>query len=218
MKDKIFKNGIGKLLSLIIAVIGLWLVISPWLLGYGDVQTAMVSSEILGAVFIILGGLAWLVHSDAITSLLDWLIAFVSFWVIFAPFILSYNGRAAAEVNTIIIGLVVFVLAVWAGIAAGIAANRDTSDRQNQKVLGRGAVPVTGSETRDEDQNLQQTIMDRLNKDDRVEASDIKVRVWKGQVTLDGSVITAAEKGAAQQDTQAVSGVKSVVNKIEVVG
>jgi osmotically-inducible protein OsmY len=57
----------------------------------------------------------------------------------------------------------------------------------------------------------------RLLADDKTPATDINVDTYNGTVTLFGMVPTAVAKAVAEADARKVSGVKRVVNEIEVV-
>src|SRR5437867_1226020 len=53
--------------------------------------------------------------------------------------------------------------------------------------------------------------------DDRTPGLDVNVDTWDGKVTLFGIVDSEQAKAAAERDARKVSGVKAVVNELEVV-
>jgi len=63
---------------------------------------------------------------------------------------------------------------------------------------------------------LQKDVYEELKWDPRVHEGDIGVSVGEGIVTLGGYIPTFAEKWAAEEAAQRVSGVHAVVNEIEV--
>ena len=66
------------------------------------------------------------------------------------------------------------------------------------------------------DEDIQQQVVDELNWDVEVEASEIGVAVREGLVTLTGRVDRFGRKWAAERAVRRVRGVKAVANEIEV--
>jgi osmotically-inducible protein OsmY len=66
------------------------------------------------------------------------------------------------------------------------------------------------------DKELKQTVLNRLREDRRLDASDIKVEVEQGRVFLKGSAETVQASAFAQEDAAKVTGVKRIVNRIQV--
>ena len=66
-------------------------------------------------------------------------------------------------------------------------------------------------------EDLQKNIIDAINWEPLLQAAEIGVMVDNGTVTLTGSVNSFAKKAEAEQAAKNVSGVRSVVEKIEVV-
>lgn len=66
------------------------------------------------------------------------------------------------------------------------------------------------------DQQIKKDIVDRLKYDSRVDASNIKVKVDAGKVTLSGNTLTYSEKIAASDIAWYVSGVTSVEDQLTV--
>lgn len=67
------------------------------------------------------------------------------------------------------------------------------------------------------DVQLQRDILDELTWEPRIDAAEIGVTVDDGFVTLTGHVRSFDEKLASERATQRVSGVKAVINEVEVV-
>lgn len=63
---------------------------------------------------------------------------------------------------------------------------------------------------------LQQDVMEELKWEPCVTATEIRVSVNNGDVTLSGAVPTFAEKFAAERATRRVAGVKAIAEKIQV--
>jgi len=66
------------------------------------------------------------------------------------------------------------------------------------------------------DEEIKKSVVDQLYWDDRVDASDIKVEVSSGKVTLTGTAPRPLARRAAETDAMVVPGVASVHNLIEV--
>jgi osmotically-inducible protein OsmY len=63
---------------------------------------------------------------------------------------------------------------------------------------------------------LTQAVRKSLDQDSRLEANEIAIRTYFGDVTLDGSVYSHYEKGIAEQDAKNVVGVAWVTNNLSV--
>lgn len=66
------------------------------------------------------------------------------------------------------------------------------------------------------DERIQETINDQLSDDDQLDASEIEVKVEKGEVSLSGTVSEKSDKRRAEDIVEAISGVKHVENRIRI--
>jgi len=66
------------------------------------------------------------------------------------------------------------------------------------------------------DTNLRRDVLDELEWEPSIDATEIGVTARDGVVTLTGSVKSYAEKLTAERDTKRVHGVKAIANDIEV--
>jgi hypothetical protein len=89
-------------------ILGAWLIISPWILGYTS-TAAQWNQTILGIIVV---GLAILRGLAPRQQWLSFLTGLVAIWAIIAPFILTYD-RSVAYWNEIIVAIVVGILAFW---------------------------------------------------------------------------------------------------------
>lgn len=87
-------------------ILGIWLIISPWVLNYftGEARWDQFATGIAIAV------LALIRYAMPRASWASWLAGLAGIWMIIAPFILNYT-KTAAFWNEIIVGIVVAVLA-----------------------------------------------------------------------------------------------------------
>jgi hypothetical protein len=109
----------AKSLSWLVAVAGLWEVLSPFILGYSATTVAMWNAIIAGVVLIVLAAWAALSEEVRFDRNLEWINAVVGVWLILSPFALNYSAVVAAMWNDIIVGVVVIVLAAWAATTFG---------------------------------------------------------------------------------------------------
>jgi len=98
-------------------VLGAWLFISPWVLGFARTSTAngsVMSSAapnawIFGVIVIILS-IAALARTQPWE---EWLNALAGIWVFISPWALGYAAMSTALWNSLIVGALVFILACW---------------------------------------------------------------------------------------------------------
>ena len=91
------------------ALLGAWLIVSPWVLGFQSVTVAMVITMAVGVL---------LVASSAGAMLLpaaweEWLDAILGTALMLAPLLLGFDGSDAALINALVTGGVVTFLALW---------------------------------------------------------------------------------------------------------
>lgn len=87
-------------------ILGIWLIISPWVLNYVT-SSATWNQFAFGIVIAVLAAIRYLAPRANWAS---WLNGLAGIWMIIAPFILNYV-KTAAYWNEIIVGIVVAVLA-----------------------------------------------------------------------------------------------------------
>ena len=90
-------------------VLGVWLALSPWALGYQGDATTMTSAVIVGVALIAvaLGAIfvprAWE----------EWTQGLIGLFLMASPWLLGFNDRQAIMRNAVITGLAVVALAAW---------------------------------------------------------------------------------------------------------
>jgi hypothetical protein len=93
---------------------GIWLVIAPFALRYGGVDTPLWNDIVLGVAIFILAMVrlsAPLAHAGV-----SWVNFVLGLWLIVAPFVLLY-GPGPAIFNDIFVGIIVIILAAWSAMA-----------------------------------------------------------------------------------------------------
>jgi hypothetical protein len=91
------------------ALLGAWIALSPWVLGYQGLTAPTANAVVVGLALMAaaLGAIfmprAWEEMTEAILGL----------WMIASPWLLSFNLQADATRNAVVSGIVVLGLALW---------------------------------------------------------------------------------------------------------
>ncbi|MFC5520057.1 SPW repeat protein [Polaromonas jejuensis] len=91
------------------ALLGVWVILSPWALGYQDTTVAMVNAVVIGLALIAaaLGAIfvprAWE----------EWTEVVLGAWLVIAPWVLGFSTLYRATLSTVVTGLVIVALALW---------------------------------------------------------------------------------------------------------
>ena len=91
------------------AVIGAWLVMSPWVLGFQNSSPALSNSLIIGMALLAtaLGAIfvprAWE----------EWTEAGIGVWMVASPWLFDFSNLGAARLNAVLSGVVILTLALW---------------------------------------------------------------------------------------------------------
>ena len=105
--------------------LGLWLAMSPWLLGYSQQEAATANAAFVGLA-LALGS-----HFEATCALsAEWLHALVGAWLVMAPFLLGYGPAPEATANSVAVGTLIMML----------AASASSLDKEIVRLWHRGPV------------------------------------------------------------------------------
>lgn len=91
-------------------VLGLWLIASPWVLGYSADASASSNAVIIGIVVAVLAAL----ELFNVTAWEEWVNFILGIWLVISPWALRFSGDRPAVSNDVILGIVIAVLAIWA--------------------------------------------------------------------------------------------------------
>lgn len=121
----------AKVASSLDLLAGLWLIISPFVLGYFDLGRAAKTVEAQATSNDLIVGFAIAVIAairlanayrfgeyELPTMWLSWISALLGLWLIVSPFILGFTDLTVAFWNNIILGIIVAVLGVWNALVA----------------------------------------------------------------------------------------------------
>ena len=92
------------------AATGIWLLASPWVLGYSENFAAMANAVILG----ILLACAELIHLGQHVDAEEWFDLIAGLWLVASPAVLGFEAVASALINTVVVGLLTIMFAAWA--------------------------------------------------------------------------------------------------------
>jgi len=101
--------------SILNVLAGIWLIISSWLLGFADLETAFWSTLLAGIAVLVLAAIR-LATTD--TPGLSWLNLLVGIWLIISPFVLAFTAAQTAMGNAIFLGILVGIFSLWAALGA----------------------------------------------------------------------------------------------------
>jgi hypothetical protein len=94
-------------------LLGLWLIISPWVLGYATLQNATWNSWIPGVIMAVAAFSAVV----AFHAWEEWVNVALGVWLIVSPWLLGYGTLdVPATWNHIIVGVVAGGLALWSAV------------------------------------------------------------------------------------------------------
>lgn len=91
--------------------LGLWLIVSPWALGYAESSaSATMNALFLGATLIFLEQLNLDVHED----LEEWIDIVAGAWLVISPVALGFAHAGVAALNAVGVGVLAIAFAIWA--------------------------------------------------------------------------------------------------------
>ena len=91
------------------ALLGAWLVASPWVLGFEQEMAAMGNAAIVG-VLLVAAALGAIFLPRAWE---EWTEAGLGLWMIVSPWLLAFAAVEAAMISAVVTGGVVLALALW---------------------------------------------------------------------------------------------------------
>lgn len=92
-------------------LVGLWLFVSPWVYGAYTNPNAW-NAWIAGAIIAILAAIRF--NNTTGLPIFSWVNALLGAWTFASPWIYAYTGNTGRFVNSLCVGVVVFVLALTA--------------------------------------------------------------------------------------------------------
>ena len=94
-------------------LVGIWLILAPFILAYTGLQVAMWNDIILGVLVGVIALIRTFGTAQAGTS---WINVLLGIWLIIAPFVLNYGDNATPRWNDVILGILIVIFA-WSSAA-----------------------------------------------------------------------------------------------------
>lgn len=91
-------------------LIGIWLFVSPWVMGYSTVQAPALNAYVMGAALILLTAIALYIPR----RWEEWVNSIIGLWMVVSPWILGFSAMTAVTWNAAIIGLAVLAISLEA--------------------------------------------------------------------------------------------------------
>lgn len=91
------------------ALMGAWVILSPWALGFQDSRAAMLNAVVIGLA-LIAGALGAILVPRAWEELTE---GVLGLWLVASPWILGFSMLRDAMLSAVVSGLVVLALALW---------------------------------------------------------------------------------------------------------
>jgi uncharacterized membrane protein YdfJ with MMPL/SSD domain len=102
-------------------ILGVWLIVSPFVLLYRGISQALYDNIIVGILVAILAIWRALAEETDGMTVVSWVMALLGLWTLISPFVLGYSQTRNAMVNDVIVGIVVGILAIWRGSVTSAA-------------------------------------------------------------------------------------------------
>ncbi|MBI2313739.1 MAG: SPW repeat protein [Betaproteobacteria bacterium] len=92
-------------------VLGLWLFVSPWVLGFATGnETAAWNMYVMGTAIVVFSAVA--VYMPRMWE--EWVNMAIGVWLILSPYVLGFHTHMTAALNAVILGVLVTGFATWA--------------------------------------------------------------------------------------------------------
>jgi hypothetical protein len=102
-----------KTLNWLMALVGLWVALSPFILGFSDMGAALWNDVIVGVIITALTVLAARGEALLRDISLDLVTSLLGFWLLVSPSGLGFSETEAALQSNGLAGVVILVLGIW---------------------------------------------------------------------------------------------------------
>lgn len=92
-------------------IAGLWLIISPFVLGFSSHTTVMWNAVVVGVIVAVLAAIRASGRYDQ--PWLSWINVLLGIWLFVSPWVLGRASITSVLWNSVVLGVIVFVLAGW---------------------------------------------------------------------------------------------------------
>ncbi|MFC5381666.1 SPW repeat protein [Aquipuribacter nitratireducens] len=112
------ETGLTRTFSGINVLLGIWLVIAPWVIGYGDQTNAVWNHTVIGIAVAVLALVR--VAAPHTAAALSWVNVVLGAWLIVSPFVLVYeDGGPTVGIywNDILVGAAIMAMGIISALA-----------------------------------------------------------------------------------------------------
>ena len=218
-------------------LLGLWLIVSPWVFGFAPGESSMWNAVAVGVLIAVIAA-----SRQRGPAAVSWLNVALGAWVIASPWVYGDTTNADRTWNSVVTGALALVLAWVSATTTGSGRSRPSEEYpyrdSTYRYLGyepapwyarypHGSTVVSGALRGDHrgrgptgyrrpDEEIATEIAQRMADDPWLDARDIEVRVSGGDFTLEGTVCSRAARRLAEEVCDSVSGVQDVENGLRV--
>lgn len=96
-------------------IAGLWLILSPFILGYTALRSSMWNAIIVGIIVAAIAAMR--LYGARRHGWLSWVNAALGIWLILSPFFFGVAGDHRVLWNFVVVGIIVTALGVWSALA-----------------------------------------------------------------------------------------------------
>jgi hypothetical protein len=107
--------------------LGLWLAVSPWVLGYSHVEAATANAAFIGLALAL--GSHFEVSFDEMQA--EWFNLAAGLWLVLAPFVLRFGDQPEVTANSMVVGTMVAALA-----SSALSLEKEVGKWWQQGVVG----------------------------------------------------------------------------------
>ena len=111
MKAHPAKIGWTRWQPMVTLVLGLWIIVSPWILGFAATANAAWTYYLVGALVTIFSAIALIGGRGPAPH---WVVGLFAAWFAGSPWMLNYATLNVAAATAVVTGIVTAVLAIWA--------------------------------------------------------------------------------------------------------
>jgi len=111
----------GRLGTVLNVIAGIWLILSPWILGFYGLPVAMWATLLAGIAVLVLAIIRLGTNRSVAPS---WINLIVGIWLLISPFVLAFNAASRATPNAVILGILVGLFSLWAAVAGQTSVAR----------------------------------------------------------------------------------------------
>jgi len=105
------QTGGSSKLTLVNLFVGIWLIISPFVLIYTNIAPAVWNNVGIGILLILL--VTYVLFSTITFEWAGWIMAALGVWEIISPFVLGFWSYPTIMWNNIIAGIIIWVVGAW---------------------------------------------------------------------------------------------------------